>query len=140
MPILKFIRNTYNGVALPYEGNQSLIDANPERYTLYYLATEGEESVDPNTGIPLSSVPEPQPAEGATANGGDKDRETRVLDAVMQIDPENYGKPAVGRPSMPKKAAVEYLTGFKVSLDEIEKALALKNALNTDPAADAVEE
>lgn len=58
-----------------------------------------------------------------TPASSDPVREAQILAAVQQIEPENYGKPAGGRPAMPKIAAVEYLTGFKVTTAEILTAM-----------------
>lgn len=144
--MLVLIRNKANGAAVPYAGNQGLLD-HPDRYERYYISEPGDPPVDDFTGQPLGESA-PVAREGAKANGTDSggnltesQRQTLILEAVVNIDPSNYGKPAGGRPALPKKAAVEALTGFKVNVDEIEKAVATKEALGLTPApavADAV--
>lgn len=68
-------------------------------------------------------IPEdPQPAESASGSIVD-DRKVLIKGAISKILPEEYGKPAMGRPAMPKVAQVSQILGFKVSAEEILKAM-----------------
>ena len=141
------VRHRATGATFPMETHGGLISEKPDQYVKYFMQDPEDPPFDHYTGIPVGeSAPVAQ--EGATANGADSggdftdsQRQALILEAVVNIDPTNYGRPAGGRPALPKKAAVEALAGFKVNVDEIEKAVATKEALGLTPApavADAV--
>lgn len=62
------------------------------------------------------------PAESASGSVVD-DRKALIKGAISMILPEEFSKPAMGRPAMPKVAQVSQILGFKVSAEEILKAM-----------------
>lgn len=51
------------------------------------------------------------------------DRLDAIKKAILTIPVENYGKPGMGRPAMPKVKEVSEICGFKVSVDEVAAAM-----------------
>lgn len=104
-----YVRKISNGICFPLDTHKHLVDG--EKYELY----------DDKTNRAVSG-PE-KAAEASEGEGEGSDRLAQIVAAVKQIDPENYGKAAGGRPAMPKVAAVVALTGFTVKADEIAEAM-----------------
>lgn len=87
--------------------------------TIYHVYTEGLAKRG-------DMVPFEPKVKTASVEIPEGDRAEKIKAAIATISVENYGKPAGGRPAMPRVGEVSELVKFKVSADEIIAAMEVK--------------
>lgn len=107
----KYVRQTTTGRIYPF----SIFKAQRDDMEPYEMpAGEAEASKE------IAEVAQVEESFSAPESGtGDDERREKINAAIAQIPIENYGKPTMGKPALPKVAEVSALAGFKVSAEEI---------------------